>query len=113
MEGVIVPVVLFGGLYALIAYISQLRTRKSERLALIAAGKDAGIFNETGRKPAIDSSIKYGLLMIGVAVGLLIGEFLVKATSVEPAVGYVSMTLLFGGMSLVIFYFLQRRHEQV
>jgi inner membrane protein involved in colicin E2 resistance len=112
MEGVIVPVVLFGGLYALIAYVYHVKTRKSERLALIAAGKDAGIFNEADRKPSTDLSIKYGLLMIGVGVGLLMGELLVWISAIEPAVAYVSMSLLFGGLSLVVFYLFQRKHEK-
>lgn len=105
----LVPIVVVGGLYVLIAYLVYLRTRKNERLALITAGKEAGIFNEPEKKSNQNESLKYGFLMVGLGIGLLIGEFMKSLFSVDPTVSYLSMTLLFGGLALVIFHSTQKK----
>lgn len=113
MEIDLVPIVVVGGLYALIAYLVYLRTRKNERLALIAAGKEAGIFNEPEKKIHQNESLKYGFLMVGLGVGLLIGEFMKSMFNVEPTVAYLSMTLLFGGLALLIYHSTQKKQQPI
>lgn len=112
MEIDLVPITIFGGLYATIISISYFRIRKAERLALIASGKEASIFNEIDKKPKLHSSFKYGLLMVGLALGLLVGEALAKGTSIRPEVAYTSMVLIFGGFSLLLFYWYQNKAAQ-
>ncbi|MFT3739785.1 MAG: hypothetical protein QM786_13595 [Breznakibacter sp.] len=112
MEIELVPIVFLGGLYATIISISYFRTRKTERLSLIAAGKEASIFDEADKKPKLHSSFKYGLLMIGLALGLLVGEALAKSTAIRPEIAYTSMVLIFGGISLLFFYWYQNKMAQ-
>jgi len=61
-------------------------------------------------KPGI-AGIRYGLLLIGVAVGILIGNILDATTVLEEEVSYFSMIFLFGGLALVISYFLEKHQK--
>jgi predicted MFS family arabinose efflux permease len=109
----LVPVTLFVGLFITICYISFLKIRKTERLALINAGRDAGIFTETEKQPAVHSALKYGIFMIGLALGLLVGDIVAKATVLEEPVAYFSMVLLFGGAALLLYYRIQGRMKKI
>ncbi len=109
MEGILVPLGLFGGLFATIVLISYYKIRKTERLALIAADKEAGIFKESDNKSSSHTSLKIGIFMVGIAIGLLVGEILAKVTNLNPEVAYLSMVLIFGGISLVIYYLIEKR----
>ena len=49
--------------------------------------------------------LKLGMLMVGIAFGLLLAYFLEKALKIEELVFYPSFMLLFGGMSLIASFF--------
>ncbi|MFO8235428.1 MAG: DUF6249 domain-containing protein [Bacteroidales bacterium] len=96
-ESTLVPLGLFAMIYGLV----YLNVRKRERMALIESGKDARIFNlESNVAP----SLKFGLLMIGLAIGALLGNVLEATTSIDKSVAYFSMILLFGGIGLLIYH---------
>lgn len=100
----LVPIAFF----ALVYGIFHLYVRRKERLALIEKGTDASIFYSNKRS---DPSLKYGLLLIGVAVGMIIGNaFAMSSLFADEEVAYFSMVFLFGGLSLVIYYFINRRN---
>jgi predicted MFS family arabinose efflux permease len=103
----LVPISIFAGLFITICYITFLKIRKAERLALISAGRDAGIFTEAEKQPSGHSALKYGIFMIGLAFGILVGNIVAKATVLEEPVAYFSMVLLFGGAALLLYYRLQ------
>lgn len=98
---VLIPLAFF----AMIIGIVYLFVRRSERMALLAKGTDASIF-ESGKQP---SSLKWGLLFIGIGAGILVGKLLSLHTTLgeEPAV--FSMICLFGGSALIIYHLLARR----
>lgn len=100
---------VFGSIAAIIISITYFRTRKAERLALIASGKDAGLFNEGEKKELTSRSLKFGIVAIAVGIGLLVGDHLAKNTNINEAVAYFSMMLLFGGSGLLSFYFIQKQ----
>jgi len=102
MEGTLVPL----GLWAMIYGIVYLTVRRKERQALIESGRDAKIFNmETNVNP----SLKFALLLIGLALGALIGNILEEYTALDNEVSYFSMILLFGGIGLLVYYLIGRK----
>ncbi|MCD4677084.1 MAG: hypothetical protein K8S18_13980 [Desulfobacula sp.] len=105
-EGILVPISFFLLVYGII----HLYVRRKERLSLIEKGADASIFYSNKR---IDPSLKYGLLLIGVGVGMLIGNFLSKTEAFNQAeeLAYFSMVFLFGGISLLIYYFINKIYD--
>lgn len=88
-------------------------TRNKERMALIEKGADASLFN-TGKtaNPFINWSkftLKIGMLAMGIAAGILIAAVMSQTSSIDEDSLYSSMIFLFGGLSLVLFYVIDRR----
>nr|WP_319399834.1 DUF6249 domain-containing protein [uncultured Carboxylicivirga sp.] len=109
MEGALAIIFIFGGIPAIIISLSYFKTRRIERTALIAAGKDASIFDQLNSKPKHYLSLKYGMFMVGLAVGVMMGAVLESYTMMYESAAYISMVLLFGGLSLVLFYLIQKK----
>ncbi len=109
---IIVPVAFFFSIAGTIVMLAYFRTRRIERTSLIAAGKDASLFNEGVKKPTISNALKYGILSIGIGLGLLIGDYLAKSTQLEEAVAYFAPVFILGGISLLVFYLLQNKLNQ-
>lgn len=100
--GVLVPISLIAGVFLSIYFYLKARTR--ERMAMI----EKGIYEPN--KPATGfQTLKWGLVCIGVAVGLFAGNLLKNLTSIEEEVAYFSMVLLFGGLALITGHIIQMR----
>ena len=104
LESVLIVGIVFGTIFAVIYIL----VRKKERMSLINKGADASVFFD---KKGTDYSLKYGLLLVGVALGILMGNILSNMPSFEyvQEAAYFSMIFLFGGISLVIYHFLAKR----
>ena len=102
LEGLLIPL----GLFAMIYGIVYLSVRRKERMALIESGQDAKIFNMESNASI---SLKFSLLMIGLGLGALVGYILEESTGMEEGISYFSMILLFGGIGLMVYYFLARK----
>ena len=112
METAIVFIALIAAIFG-IMYIFY-STRHKERLALIEKGADASLFNtgKEGSKSLFNWSkftLKLGMLAMGVAVGILVGAILTNAGALDDDVSFPAMIFFFGGMSLVLFYLIDRR----
>lgn len=105
LEPIFILAIVFGFTYAVIL----LFVRKKERMALIEQGKDAPLMERP--RPNI-LALKFGLLFIGVAIGLLLGSLLVELTTLNDEAAYFSMVFLFGGIGLVVSHFLERKEIQ-
>ncbi|HNS17057.1 MAG TPA: hypothetical protein PKH94_02080 [Bacteroidales bacterium] len=103
MEDIFVPISVFGTILGIVYLI----IRKRERLALIDKGVDASIFMT---KKQTDATLKWGLFLIGLGVGLLIAEILVKTTTMSDEAAYFSMIFLFGGIALLVSFFLDKKN---
>ncbi|MGQ1785652.1 MULTISPECIES: DUF6249 domain-containing protein [unclassified Saccharicrinis] len=112
MEGILVPIVLFICIFTMIIMTSYYKNRRIERTSLIAAGKEASIFNEGDKKPLISQALKFGILFIGVGLGLLVGDYLAHNTNMEEAVAYLSPVFILGGISLLAYYLLQNKLDE-
>ncbi|MBW6480968.1 MAG: hypothetical protein K0B37_16170 [Bacteroidales bacterium] len=97
---VFVLAIIFGFLYGII----YLNIRRKERMALLERGADPAIF----QPPQTDkiASLRYGMLLIGLAIGILMGNILKVSTSLGTETSYFSMVFLFGGIALVLSYFI-------
>jgi hypothetical protein len=98
---------IFGVLYVFYS------TRNKERMALIEKGADASLFNtgKEGRVPYNWSkfTLKVGMLAMGIAVGIIVAAVMSQANILDEDSLYASMIFFFGGLSLVLFYLIDRK----
>jgi hypothetical protein len=99
MEGLFVPIGLFLAIFAIL-YVYW-TTRTKERLALIEKGMDASIFKTEPSKYAL---LKWGIFLIGAAVGVITGYVL--ANVVNEVVAFFTMIFFFGGLGLIVAHFI-------
>lgn len=88
-------------------------TRNRERMALIEKGADASLFN-TGKEVKAGYnwsrfSLKLGMLGMGIAVGIIVAAVMSEAGILNEGALYTSMIFFFGGLSLVLFYLIDRK----
>jgi hypothetical protein len=97
---IFIVAIVFGFLFGII----YLNIRRKERMALLEKGADPAIF----QPPQTDkiASLRYGMLLIGLAVGILMGNILEVSTRLGTETSYFSMVFLFGGIALVLSYFI-------
>lgn len=93
-----IPLIVFSSIFG-IAYVF-LNTRNKERLSLIEKGADASLF-ATKKNHRSNLTLKFGMLAVGIGVGILIASILETYTVLDEEVAYPSMIFLFGGLFLV------------
>lgn len=98
MEAILIPLIVFSSIFGMV-YVF-LNTRNKERLSLIEKGADASLFasKKTHRS---NLTLKFGMLAVGIGVGILIASLLESYTVLDEEVAYPSMIFLFGGLFLV------------
>ncbi len=94
--------------FALVYGVVYLLVRRKERLALVQKGVDASIFDAGTKAP---TDLKWGLLLIGIGVGILLGKVLAVYTTLDEEPAFFSMICLFGGIGLIIYHFIANRIE--
>lgn len=102
------PVFVLSIIFGSIVAIVYLSIRKKERLALIEKGIDAHVFEK--RKSTL--SLKWGILLVGIGIGILLGRLFAAYSSIGEEVSYFSMISLCGGLSLLIYHFMAFRMEK-
>ena len=108
MEDILIPIALFATVFGIL-YI-YFHTRNKERLALIEKGADASLFQSKRNYKMV--TLKAGLFLTGIALGILLGNVLSETTSLKEETAYFSMIFLCGGLSLILFYMIERKKEQ-
>ncbi|MFH1320421.1 MAG: DUF6249 domain-containing protein [Bacteroidota bacterium] len=104
MVEILVPMTMFAMVFGIVYVIISFRNR--ERLALIEKGADASIFKRESHPLRV---LKFGLLLVGVAIGIFIGHLLVSSGVMNEEAAYPAMIALFGGLSLIGSYFIEKR----
>jgi uncharacterized membrane protein YjfL (UPF0719 family) len=97
------------GFFAMVFGIVYILVRKKERITLIQHGADAKSLKMDKQS---NDSLKFGLLLIGIAVGILLGNLMAASSDLQEEVAYFSMTFLCGGISLLIYYFLNKHQNK-
>jgi hypothetical protein len=86
------------------------RTKHKEKMALIEKGIDLSVL----RKPQspFNNSLLWGLASLGGGLGLLIGFFLLQNHICTDDAIMGILALIFGGIALIIFYFINKTREK-
>lgn len=111
MDVVITFIAFFAAVFGIV-YLHY-TTRNKERMALIEKGADASLFN-TGKEARSlvnwnKFALKLGMFFVGIGLGVIAGAVLSSAEIMPSGPDYVSMIFLFGGLSLVLFYVIDRK----
>ena len=104
MHGLLVSIAAFAAIFGIV-YVF-LMTRHRERMSMLEKGVDPSLFTP---KPTSQSyTLKIGMLSTGVALGILLGNMLYKGYDIERAPAFLSMVFLFGGLSLIANYMIDK-----
>ena len=104
--GILVPILIFLGAFAMVFGIYYLRTR--ENLAMLEKGMNP---KQYANRPAPYRSLKAGLLFLGAGIGLLIAYIIDHNLSRRydnPAL-YFSLIAIGGGLGLIISYAVEKK----
>ena len=102
LTGIIINLGLFTAI-VLAIYFST-KARNKERMALIEKGVDLTEIYK--KKENSHGFFKFGMILIGIALGLVFGVLFSKAELLPSVVSYFSMILLFGGASVLVANFI-------
>jgi hypothetical protein len=114
MEVLVAFIAFFATVFGI--YYVRVTTRNKERMALIDKGADASLFN-TGNEGQTSLfnwnklTLKIGMFFMGIGAGIIAGAILDSNDVMRDGPGYVSMIFLFGGLSLVLFYLIDRKNK--
>lgn len=110
---ILIPIIAVTGFFgAIITFIYMyFKSKHQQRMALIDSGRSADIFSE---KKLDDKSnaLKYGMLLTGVGLGFLMGALLESAMNWPDALGIFPMSIIGGGIGLIIFYFVIAKKKE-
>ena len=112
MSEVVIVLIIFGALFGVVYLFFS--TRHKERLTLIEKGADASVFYPARKKKTLPwVTLKFGMLFVGIAVGTTIGIlFSNSISSSDYQLGRLfifSMIFLFGGLSLIGDFMIERK----
>src|SRR4030095_13207478 len=96
-EEVLIPMTMFICAFGIL-YV-YFTTRHKERLTLIEKGADPALFQS--KKNWGNTSMRIGMFLVGISLGILTGNILSETTTLKEEVAYFSMIFLFGGVSLI------------
>jgi hypothetical protein len=102
MVEILVPIALFASIFGIVWV--AVSARNKERLALIEKGLDSSIFKQLGQTHWRYGALKFGLLSIGIGIGLVVANILDVNGIMDDEVAYFSMIFIFGGIGLLTYY---------
>jgi len=112
-EAALIPISLFLGAFAMVFGIRYLSNK--EKMAMIERGIDPGVGKSTPR-PYL--SLKFGLLLVGLGIGLLVALFTVRgvfgpdithAEEDQSAAIYFGCLGIFGGLGLITSFLIEKK----
>ena len=102
MVEILVPIALFASIFGIV-WIA-VSAKNKERLALIEKGLDVSIFKNEGQTHWRYGALKFGLLAIGIGIGLVVANILDVNRIMDDEVAYFAMIFIFGGLGLLSYY---------
>ena len=107
-----IPIFLFAVIGTAVCF--WLVTRHRERMSIIdkgVAADDIKALYQTSWKIQPLSSLKWGLILVFLGAGLFIGVRLKETAGMSDGVTVATVAIC-GGIGLVVFYLLARRHAE-
>ncbi len=104
-QEVVLTIIVFAALFG-IAYVF-LMTRYRERMTMIERGVDASLFAPPKKSSSL--TLKFGMLFVGIALGILAGHLLHHYYGLAEEVAFLSMVFLLGGLGLIANFVIERR----
>jgi hypothetical protein len=113
MEGILVPISLFLGAFAMVFGIRYLSNK--EKMAMIERGIDPGV-GKSAPRPYL--SLKFGLLLLGLGIGLLtaltvvrnmFGGEMTEAEASQAVAVYFGCLCIFGGLGLIVSFVIEKK----
>ncbi len=108
LGGIIGTICVFGFVPVLV----YLNHRHKERKALIESGQSAEMLHTKPKCSGMQNTLKYGLVLVGLAIGVFMGSIFSAYTEMATEAAYFSMIFLFGGLALLIFYIHTGKHKE-
>lgn len=87
-----------------------LMTRFKERMSLMERGLSPKDFSN--RNAVQSATLRFGLLLIGAAIGIMTGNFVATHFDVPPEGAFIAMIFLFGGIGLIVSYLIENRKNK-
>ena len=104
MVEIIVPVAVFTMIFGIVYVVVTARNR--ERMALIEKGADPKFF-ESQKTTSGKGILKWGLLTVGVGLGIFLAQLLFEAGMGKAA--YPALIFIFGGAGLLLAYRIEQK----
>jgi hypothetical protein len=105
---VLIVLIIFAALFGIIFVVISARNR--ERMAMIENGTDPNAFLHRG-KSNVYGILKWALLLVGLGLGLFIGNLFETYSELSEEASYFASTLFFGGLGLLVAFLIQRSAE--
>lgn len=103
---IIVPVAFFISITLMVIFMRKFAN--DERMAMIEKGVDAKSLHLRNRF----APMRYGLLLLGAGVGILLSSILVASISnINEEATYFSLVLIFSGLGLLASYQIEAKHR--
>lgn len=82
-------------------------TRYRERMTMLEKGVTPASF--ASKDSGGSNTLKFGMLSVGIALGILAGNMLYRNDLIEGEPAFFSMIFLFGGLSLILNFVIDRK----
>jgi ABC-type Fe3+-siderophore transport system permease subunit len=108
LTGILVPIAFFAAALAIIYLVVTAKNR--ERMAMIEKGVNPKDFiTKPKTRSYLNGIITWGLLLVGIGLGLFFGSLLDTYTNIPEEPAYFACALFFGGLGLVLAYFIAKK----
>ena len=108
ITGILINAIVFTAVVLSIRYVTHARNK--ERMALIEKGVDISEIYK--RSDAGSGTLKAGVFLAGIGLGILAGYTLTSLAGMNGVVSYFVGILLFGGASLILFHLYHNRQAK-
>ena len=98
-----IPIVALIGVFTMIVFLRKYDN--DEKMAMIAKGITPP--QKTSYQVNPSHSLRWGFILVGFGVGLLMGSLLESLTGIDGDTAHFSMIFIFGGLGLLASYFYQ------
>ncbi len=111
MEDGIIAIAFFAVVFGIVYIVTT--ARHKERMAMISSGANPELFkNNFSFRINPYSIFKWGMFLVGIAFGIIMGNILSAAGILDEDAAYPGMIFFFGGLSLIISYLLKGKLDK-